>query len=135
MLLQVASQESVVRDVLTALSQETFPMTQVLYVQWGNVRRPLPEVMDTFLQQLTLQQGEAALFAQCDEAVNLSRSFLPRKQATYSHDELKASLRLLLSSHGMHMTANLSLPVVANTCIWSRRLRSIMQVSCASLSL
>ena len=114
MLLQVASQETLVRDILTAFQQATFFLGKVLYVQWGNVRRPLPEVMDTFLQQLTVQQGAGAMFAQCDDAVNLSRSFLPCKQANYTQERLQASLRVLYLRIGllhMRQVPGRSLPI------------------------
>lgn len=77
--IRVRSEDNVLTDMLTAFADPAVPLSRVLYVSWGpnSIRKPLQEVMDTFLVQLGTDQSPAALFQQSDRTGQLGRSFLP----------------------------------------------------------
>ena len=72
----VHSEQTALEDMLQAFAQEELPICKALNISWGptNLRKPLQEVMDLALLQLSNGSG---LFQQCDEAVKLHRTYLP----------------------------------------------------------
>lgn len=113
--IDVASEETVAHDMLSAFSAAATDMSQAVYISWGpaKIRKPLQEVMDLLFVHLSQQQGFSALFQQCDEPAQMLRSFLPpcteqlpaQLQAQYT-----ALGRILAKCllEGIHVPLNLS---------------------------
>lgn len=87
----VHSEQSVIPDILDVFSDKQIPLHKMFHVQWGpnSVRKPLQEVMDMFLSQLTTDTSPTALFQQCDQPSQLLRSYLPPAQPHVSYTALQ----------------------------------------------
>ena len=114
-LIQVQSEASALADMLTAFSAADLALHKAFNISWGEAggRKPLQEAMDVVFSQLSHEQGAAALFQQCDEPVQVFRSFLPPASRSLSAEQTKqytAFGRMMVKCllEGIHVPLNLS---------------------------
>ena len=114
-LIEIQSEATALANMLTAFSAATLPLHKAFNVSWGEsgVRKPLQEAMDVIFSQLTHQQGAAALFQQCDEPVQVFRTYLPPASAKLAAEQTRQYValgRMLVKCllEGIHVPLNLS---------------------------
>ena len=114
-LVRIQSEATALADMLTAFSAADVALHIEYNVSWGQagVRKPLQEAMDIVFAQLSHQQGAAALLQQCDEPIQVFRSFLPPKAGSLSAEQTEqyeALGRILVKCllEGIHVPLNLS---------------------------
>ncbi len=114
-LIAIQSEATALTDMLTSFSATDLALPKAFSVSWGasGVRKPLQEAMDVVFSQLSHQQGAAALFQQCDEPVQVFRTYLPPAATNLSADQTQQYVafgRMLVKCllEGIHVPLNLS---------------------------
>lgn len=114
-LVRIQSEATALADMLKAFSARNVALHKEFNVSWGKagVRKPLQEAMDVVFAQLSHQQGALALLQQCDEPIQVFRSFLPPKSGSLSAEQTEqyeAFGRMLVKCllEGIHVPLNLS---------------------------
>ena len=101
--------------MLASFSATDLALPKAFSVSWGasGVRKPLQEAMDVVFSELSHQQGAAALFQQCDEPVQVFRTYLPPAATNLSAEQTQQYVafgRMLVKCllEGIHVPLNLS---------------------------
>ncbi len=114
-LIAIQSEATALTDMLISFSATDLALPKAFSVSWGasRVRKPLQEAMDVVFSQLSHQQGAAALFQQCDEPVQVFRTYLPPAATKLSAEQTQQYVafgRMLVKCllEGIHVPLNLS---------------------------
>lgn len=73
-MIHVNSEQTVLKDMLAALSDAVVPLSKTFVVSWGpnNARRPLQEVLDIFWKRLGTDESPAAIFKRSGRQIGTS---------------------------------------------------------------
>ncbi len=114
-LIAIPSEATALADMLTSFFASDLALHKAFNVSWGasGVRKPLQEAMDVVFSQLSHQQGATALLQQCDEPVQVFRTYLPPASANLSAEQTQQYValgRMLVKCllEGIHVPLNLS---------------------------
>ena len=106
----VASEQTVMKDMLAAFADTATPLSKTFVVSWGpnNARKPLQEVLDMFLKQLGTGESPAALFTTSGR--QLGTSFLPASGLQIPLQQYTACGRILAKCllEGIHVPITFS---------------------------
>lgn len=101
--------------MLTSFSATDLALHKSFIVTWGasGVRKLLQEAIDVVFSQLSHQQGATALFRQCDEPVQVFRTFLPPAATRLSAQQTQqyvsfGNMLVKCMLEGIHVPMNLS---------------------------